>query len=520
VLGNQWKVDPTTCALVGAVAAMIFCGSFRPTARSTAAMKPEASSRWTNETFAVTVNNSPVSVKRYGKIEYSRFAFTGRATVTVMLRKPITRYRLTPEQFEKGAKVSGRSISFVLTIPQIVILRSGDSLSEQLFLLPRKDNGDLAQDGVSHTDAMSLPGIDNLGLKDNSAIINAAIKKLSEQGGGTLQFAAGVYGFSHSIYLGSNVTLLLQKNSVVKASASYRCCFDEGAMIHFDDVQDARLTGDGIVDGNAAALPRSSQNFHLICTDNARDIEIRNILLLDPPETALRLVDAHHAEVSNVDILANNPATLSDGIDLDSSDNVVIDKVFIFSSDDNTSFGGGTGPRRTIRDQLNIVFQNSTFYNARTGAAFKIGTHLPQNSISRVTYKNIDIVDCVQMAAFYPTFGAEIHDIVLTDIRVNEVHDRLLEFHAVVPYWEPNWNGRIGSIRNISLTNISAKNPGARRSSFIGYSPTQNIANICFSGYRIAGKSILNATAADIDFGPYVDDVAFKVHGTGGCPHS
>ena len=496
------------CPLLSALAAIMFCASFQ---------SAPAHSGQTGDTFTVTVNGVRVSVERYGKVSYSRFAITGPAAVTVALGQPITRYRFSPQRFARGAKLSGQSVSFALTAPQAVVFRAGDSLSEELFLLPRKYAGKTVSDGSHSISVDSLPGIDNLGVKDNSTIINLVIKKLSEEGGGTLQFGTGVYGFSRSIYLKSNVTLHLETSSVLKASASYRCCFAEGAMIHFDDVEKAKLMGAGVIDGNAAALPRSSQNFHLVSTDNAKHIEIRDVLLLDPPETALRLVDAHQVDVSGVEILANNPATVSDGVDLDSSDSVVIDGVFIYSSDDNTSFGGGTGPRKTIRNEFNIVFKNSTFYNARTGAAFKIGTRVPQNSISRITYQNIDIVSCIQMAAFYPTFGAQIHDIALTDIRVGEVHDRLLEFQAVVPSWEPKWNGRIGAIRNICLTSISARNAGARHSSFIGYSPTQDIANICFRGCRIAGKNILKKAAAGIEFGPYVSNVVFTLPGSGGC---
>ena len=513
MLINQLRIEIRRKAytLVGVLAVVVFCGSFR---------SAETHSGQTGEVFAVTVNGAPVSVERYGKISYSRFPIKGPTNITVTLAQPITRYRFSPQRFGKGAKLSGQSVSFTLTTPQAIIFTGGDSFSEELFLLPRKNAGKVVDDLSTLISVDSLPGIDNLGVKDNSTIINLAIKKLSEQGGGTLHFGTGVYGFSRSIYLKSNVTLHLETSSILKASASYRCCFNEGAMIHFDDVENAKLTGDGVIDGNAAALPRSSQNFHLVCTDNANHIEIRDVLLLDPPETALRLVDAHQAEIHGVEILANNPATESDGIDLDSSDNILIDNAFVYSSDDNTSFGGGTGPRKTIRNEFNIVFKNSTFYNARTGAAFKIGTRVPQNSISRITYQNIDVVSCIQMAAFYPTFGAQIHDVALTDIRVGDVHDRLLEFQAVVPSWEPRWNGRIGSIRNITLTNISASNSGTRHSSFVGYSPKQNIANICFCSCRIAGKNILKKATAAIDFGPYVNNVVFTRPGSGGCRRS
>ncbi|HEY3458442.1 MAG TPA: glycosyl hydrolase family 28 protein, partial [Bryobacteraceae bacterium] len=328
--------------------------------------------------------------------------------------------------------------------------------------------------------------------------------------GGTLFFPAGTYNIQSSINMKSNVTVYLAPGAVLQVAPQYQCCFTNQGVMNFVDVNNAKLTGRGILNGNAANIPQSNLDFHMIYTENAGNIEINDVLLLDQGVTAIRLVDTHDSAVRNIKIIADNPTTESDGVDFDSSQGITVDNAFIYSSDDNTSQGGGTGIRKTVKDQYDLTIQNSLLYNIRTGAAFKIGTQDPQNTINNISYNNIDIVSCIQVAAFYPTFGANIENISFTNVRAETIIDRIFEFRAIVPTWDPKWNGRLGYVHDVRLTNFSVDAHGVRPSDFSGFSPVRDIRGITFTNFRMGGKPVFDASSAHITLNAFVSNVVFN----------
>jgi Ricin-type beta-trefoil lectin domain-like/Glycosyl hydrolases family 28 len=465
-------------------------------------------------TYSVTVNGQPVPVELYGasrgNVSFARFAFSGSANIVVTVNQAVKSFTLSPKSYNIPAVVSGQTISFTLASPQRVVLRNVNTLSEELFLLADGPEANPPVPGAAGvTDALSRSGIDNVNGNNSAPGINQAINQISAAGGGTLFFPAGVYNIQSSINMKSNVTVYLSAGAVFQVAAYYNCCFTNQGVVNFVDVNNAKLTGRGILNGNAVNLPQSNRDFHMIYTENAGSIEIDDVLLLDQGVTGIRLVDAHNSAVRNIKIIADNPSTESDGIDFDSSQHILVDNVFIYSSDDNTSQGGGTGVRKTVKDQYDLTVQNSVLYNSRTGDAFKIGTTDPQSTINHITYSNIDVVQCVQLAAFYPTQGANLDSISINNVRVDSLSDRILEFLIEIPNWEP-WNGKLGYIHNVSLTNVSVSSFGRRNSAFAAYDPNRDIANVNFTNYSVGGQSINSLSAAHIDASSYVNNVTFN----------
>lgn len=464
-----------------------------------------------SRTFTVSVNGQDVYVEKYGAISFARFAFSNSANVVVTVCEPVKTFVLSPKSYNISAKISNQTISFTLNNPQRLVLHRVNSLSEELFLLADgPESNPPALGGTGVTNALTQKGIDNADANNSAPGINQAINRISAAGGGTLLFPAGVYNIQSSINMKSNVTMYLSPGALLQVASHYHCCFSNQGVVNFVDVNNAKLTGRGILNGNAANIPQANLDFHMIYTENAGNIEIDDVLLLDQGVTGIRLVDARDSAVRNVKIIANNPSTESDGIDFDSAQSILVDNAFVYTSDDNTSQGGGTGVRKTVKDQHDLTIQNSVFYNARTGAAFKIGTQTPQNTINTITYSNIDIVSCIQGAAFYPSFGANIENISFTNIRAEIVKDRFLEFHAVVPTWNSNWNGRLGYIHDVTFKDVSVDLPGVRRSDFLGFSPVRDVRGITFTNFRVAGKPALDASSAHLALNAFVSNVAFN----------
>jgi hypothetical protein len=467
-----------------------------------------------SNTYSVMVNDVNVPVELYptatGNVAFARFSFSSRADVVVTVGEAITHYVLSPTTYHLKTTVVGNKLSFTLSRPQRLVLRKVNHLPEELFLLAYAPEVNAPHLGDSNvTDALSQPGIETANTNDNAPGINNAISAISASGGGILYFPPGVYTIRSSINLKSHVTIYLAAAAVLQVAADYTCCFHDQGVINFVDLIDSRLTGRGIVNGNAVHIPRANLDFHMLYTENASHLEIDDVLLLDQGVTGIRLVDCHNSSVHNVEIIANNPNTESDGIDFDSSSDILVDNAFIYSSDDNTSQGGGSGVRHTIKDIYNITVENSVLFNARTGDTIKIGTGDPQTSIRNETFTNLNIVSAIQIAAFYPTQGANIESIKLSNINADYVADRIWEFQIEVPNWE-KWNGHLGHIHDIAIDNVSVGNFGRRSSIFLGYDASRDVARIAFGNYSVAGQSMTNLTTARIDTDRFVHDISFR----------
>jgi hypothetical protein len=475
----------------------------------------KAPSAEASSTYTVAVNGQAVPVELYhttaGGVSFARFAFAGAANVVVTVNQPISQYVLSPKSDNISATVAGNTLVFTLSSPQRLVLRKVNNLSEELFLLADAPEANAPQPGAPGvTNALSQPGVNNTGTSDAANGLNAAMQRITQAGGGTLYVPAGVYLLDHGLQLKSNVNLYLAPGAVLQLDPNYPCCLHDQGLISIEDAVNAKLSGRGLINGNSINVPSSVRDFHMIVTENVQNLEIDDVTLLDQGTAALRLVDAHNSNVRNLKSITNHNYDGSDGLDFDSSDHILVDNAFVYSSDDSTSQGGGTGVRGTVKNIFNLTVQNSVFYNTRTGDAFKIGTTDPQNSISNEIFTNIDIVSAVQVGAFYPTQGADINSITLSNIRADEITDRIWEFQIEVPYWEKSWNGRLGFVHDINIENVSVASYGKRNSSFYGYSPSQDISNIAFTNYSVAGQLVNTMSGARIDTGSFVNGVTFS----------
>ena len=394
-------------------------------------------------TYSLRVGGQAVFVQTYGTVSFARLAFSGPVDLVVTVSEPVRSYTLSPVSAGIVSSKQGQSISFSLDAPRAIVLRNVNALSEQLFILSDPLEIDPPEPGAAGVVDLASFGADPLGRTNSSRAIQRAIDSAANSGGGTVYVGTGFYRIEQGLFLKSAVTLYLAAGAVLEVPKDVRCCLANQAVISFSDLSGARLAGRGIINGNGSSNTSLSAGFHMVYTENIDDCEIDDVLLLDPGAVGIRLVDARDTSVHNIKILAVNPHRLSDGIDFDSCQHILVDGSFVFSSDDNTSQGGGTGLRGTIKDQYDLRIEHSTLYNARSGAAFKIGTTDPQRMISEIVYDDIDVIGCIQLAALYPTQGANLDEITLNDIRVESVADRALEFMIIIPNWEP-WNGRLG----------------------------------------------------------------------------
>lgn len=208
-----------------------------------------------------------------------------------------------------------------------------------------------------------------------TSAIQAAIDDAAAKGGGTVVVSAGVFR-SGSIFLKPGVNLHLAAGAVLKGSediADYpkRMTRIEGhfepwrmALVNAQGLSGLRITGPGKLDGSGPVFWRAFwqrrkenpkctnlevERPRLLFIDRCADVRITNISLEDSGFWNLHLYKCRDVLVEQVRITIpsstpdlRGPST--DGIDIDSSQDVTVRGCYISTHDDNIALKGSKGP--------------------------------------------------------------------------------------------------------------------------------------------------------------------------------
>ncbi len=192
------------------------------------------------------------------------------------------------------------------------------------------------------------------GVNIDSPAINAAIDAASGNGGGVILFPEGVYS-SYSIRLKDNITLRLEKGSVIKAAKpTAEQGYDPAEPNEWDAYQDfghshwqnsliwgiglknLKFEGEGLIDGTDALSrglgrqgPVAEAN-KAIALKNCRNVTIKGISMLQCGHFALLLTGVDNLEIDRVLVDTNR-----DAFDIDCCANVRITNCMVNSLNDD-----------------------------------------------------------------------------------------------------------------------------------------------------------------------------------------
>jgi len=203
------------------------------------------------------------------------------------------------------------------------------------------------------------------GVKLNTPIIQTAIDAAANDGGGIVEIPAGKF-LSGSIFLKKNVQLYLDEGAVLLGSqniADYptQQTRIEGhftawpvALVNATQMDHVHISGPGQLNGNGAVYwaafraARGAANLdvprpRLMLIDRCQDVHIEDISFQDSGFWNLHLYHCSEVLVEGVHIDApSSPST--DGMDIDSCQNVTIRKCHISDGDDDIALKGSKGP--------------------------------------------------------------------------------------------------------------------------------------------------------------------------------
>lgn len=293
----------------------------------------------------------------------------------------------------------------------------------------------------------------------DSTFIQKAIDACSEQGGGEVRVPPGRY-LCGTVLLKDGVTLRLQKGATLMGSKNLSDYQNPDffvdavgqergwCLIGMIDVKNVAIVGEGTIDGRGGDF-RGRRPF-LVRVVRSENVHIEGVRLRNSAAWVCHLFQSKHITIRGVDIYSHANGN-NDGIDIDSTTDVLIEDCVIDTGDDAVCIKA-TSPLPTE----NVLVRNCTLKS--DWGAFKLGTE------SMGDFKNIRFIDSV----IHDTNGGAIKILSMDGCRLeNLTIDNITVTNSDMPifirlgerlntYREPEARTP-GYIKNVIISNLSIK---------------------------------------------------------------
>jgi polygalacturonase len=351
----------------------------------------------------------------------------------------------------------------------------------------------------------------------NTRAIQTAIDQCATNGGGEIVVPKGTF-VTGSIFLKPGVSLLIETGGVLKGSQNTidypwiptRIAGLEmkwpAALVNADGVADLKLTGAGTIDGSGErwwreywdarnrAPNRADPHFkiprpRLVHLINATNVLVRGLTLRDSAFWNLQLTYCEGVEVRDITVrapIAPIRAASSDGIDVDSSRNVLITGCDIECADDAICLKSGRDADglRVNRPTENVVVENCRVGNAAGLVVFGSET---SGGIRNVTVRNCRAdAGCEEIVRFKTKIGrgGVVENVLYENITARGTA-RVFSFNmnAFSTMWVPEEfttpvppEHAVPVFRNIVVRNLTAQDcESAGRIAGLAETPLRNV---------------------------------------------
>lgn len=388
------------------------------------------------------------------------------------------------------------------------------------------------------------------GASTNTPAIQKAIDAAAAAGGGGVTFKNGTY-LSGAIFLKSNVRLDLQKGAVLRAIQDDNLYPEQptrvagiemswpAALVNVYEQTNVTITGGGIIDGNGSfwwqkfwgtngqggmlkqyralglrwAVDYDCKRVRALVVYKSTDIKIKDVGINRSGFWSLTLIYSGHVTVDGVNVRANiggfGPS--SDGIDIDSSHDILVQNCDIDCNDDDICLKAGRDADglRVNRPTENVVISNCV---TRAGAGMVTIGSETSGGIRNVEVSNIRAYGTSNGIRFKSSRfrGGVVENIFIHDIHMEGVKDPLnvelnwypdysyatlppgTNTNNVPPYWlvltqkvEPPECG-LPEFRDIVISDLTAT--AATQAIFVNAYPGKPIRDVRLEQVRIEAQ--------------------------------
>lgn len=379
----------------------------------------------------------------------------------------------------------------------------------------------------------------------DSAGINKAIEAAAAAGGGTVEIGPGTY-VTGSIRLSSNITLHLERGAILQAS-SEGSAYDtpepnawdryqdfghshwRNSLIWGENLNNVAITGGGMISGKALVRERGGAGDKAIALKQCRNVTLRDFTIYYGGHFGILATGVDNLTIDNLTIDTNR-----DGIDIDSCRNVRISNTSVNSPNDDAIVLKGTHALGSARPTENVTIANCLVSGFDLGSLLdatykpsstpppdrdgptgriKIGTE-SEGDFRNITITNVAF-DHSRGLAFESVDGSHIEDIEVSNITMREVSNAPFFFRLGSRMRAPE-GVAVGSIRRITVSNVTAYRSDARYPSIISGIPGHDVEDVTFHNIRIVAKGGLTLNQVAKQSPDLVNTFFFR--GAGGVP--
>ncbi len=342
----------------------------------------------------------------------------------------------------------------------------------------------------------------------NTKAIQSAIDKCAADGGGVLIVPKGTF-LTGSVFFKQGVDLLLEKEGVLKGTVEpndypqvdTRWEGEEmvwtAALVNFFNMKDMSLTGSGQIDGSGdrwmQRYPRGSRELRigrprLIAIQNCKEVKVSDLSLKNQACWGLFILYSENVVVENLIIRAEHNIISSDGIDVDSSKNVLITGCDIDVNDDCIAIKSGKDEdgRRVNRPAEDIIVDKCRFRYGHGGVS--MGSEMSGG------IRNVEIRNCIMDSDNWapirfksqPSRGGVVENITYRDIVLQNTRKAFefnMEWRMRPPIKPPS--DPLPVVRNVKIINVSGTTASVGNMHGLKDSP---IRNVTFENCKIKAK--------------------------------
>lgn len=325
-----------------------------------------------------------------------------------------------------------------------------------------------------------------------------------------------VYDGQNLIYFKPNT---YYKTGVINPESNTVIFIDEGAVIEgkisASKVNNVRILGNGIIAAQTGEFG-SAPNIDFLECEN---IEINGVTVIGYHNWNVRTWRSKNILIENLKILAHE--IWSDGLDIVSSENVVIRHIFVKNEDDCVCIKSSStkGKNYEGKDVRNVLVEDCVLWSGPRGNSLEIGYETNNSFIENIYFRNVDVIHRQtqenkfhrSVIAIHNAGNAVVRNVTYENIYAEETEENFIN---IAHMHEPDWGMSGGVIEGIRLRNVQLAG-GELRPSFVKavpYKATKTCVtkDITFEGLKILGKEIKSAEDA-VESGFFIDPKAENV---------
>ncbi|MBO0933868.1 glycoside hydrolase family 28 protein [Fibrella aquatilis] len=342
---------------------------------------------------------------------------------------------------------------------------------------------------------------------DATSAIAKAIDVARLAGGGVVQVPPGDYTCLH-IALFSNITLQLDAGAVLYADLENPAVVDDRSFVYAENANNIAITGRGKIDGQAkykwadynygdveivkeveiakkAGVEmkrsyRAGKGLFGVLLKECENVTVTDVTFENTSLWCMRIWGCNRVAIRGVTILSDlKMGVNSDGIDLDGTSNAHISGCTVSTGDDAICLKSGSWDYKDSGKSYpteNIIVDNCILTSSST--ALMIGTET-LSPIRHVLFSNCVIRHANKGIGINVQDGATVSDIKYVNLTI-DLHRRHWNWwgDAEVFYFvlkKRNPNSLVGTIKNITIDNVTAHAEGTSRMITTVDKPLENI---------------------------------------------